>query len=166
MTMLQIPFDTSKEGFGANSNRKNGRTSHGIIELYPDFQVPCCLFLDIRGPAGAYRGSAIIDKETARQVGAELLNWAAADVVRRAAGNLILTNNERAATGEKAVMAVFKEDIESGGIDLTTGIYDLVADLLHLARENDIEPDYIIHMAQMHFDAEVEEESLNPFGEE
>ena len=52
------------------------------------------------------------------------------------------------------------------GIDLTTGIYDLVADLLHLARENDIEPDYIIHMAQMHFDAEVEEESLNPFGEE
>jgi hypothetical protein len=166
MTMLQIPFDTSKEGFGANSNRKNGKTSHGIIELYPDFQVPCCLSLDIRGPAGAYRGSAIIDKETARKVGAELLNWAAGDVVHRAAGNLILTNNERAATGEKAVMAVFKEDIESGGIDLTTGIYDLVADLLHLARENDIEPDYIIHMAQTHFDAEVEEESLNPFGEE
>jgi len=164
--MLQIPFDTSKEGFGANSNRKNGKTSHGIIELYPDFQVPCCLSLDIRGPAGAYRGSAIIDKETARKVGAELLNWAAGDVVHRAAGNLILTNNERAATGEKAVMAVFKEDIESGGIDLTTGIYDLVADLLHLARENDIEPDYIIHMAQMHFDAEVEEESLNPFWEE
>jgi hypothetical protein len=166
MTMLQIPFDTSKEGFGANSNRKNGKTSHGIIELYPDFQMPCWLSLDIRGPAGAYRGSAIIDKETARKVGAELLNWAAGDVVHRAAGNLILTNNERAATGEKAVMAVFKEGIESGGIDLTTGIYDLVADLLHLARENDIEPDYIIHMAQMHFDAEVEEESLNPFGEE
>jgi hypothetical protein len=73
--------------------------------------------------------------------------------------NLIVTNNERAAIGEKAVLAVFRDDIESGGIDLGTGIYDLVADLLHLARENGIEPDYIIHMAQMHFDAEVEEET-------
>jgi len=73
--------------------------------------------------------------------------------------NLIMTNNERAAIGEKALLAVFRDDIESGGIDLGTGIYDLVADLLHLARENDIEPDYIIHMAQMHFDAEVEEET-------
>lgn len=73
--------------------------------------------------------------------------------------NLIVTNNERAAIGEKAVLAVFRDDIESGGIDLGTGIYDLVADLLHLARENDIEPDYIIHMAQMHFWAEVEEEA-------
>jgi len=73
--------------------------------------------------------------------------------------NLIVTNNERAAIGEKAVLAVFRDDIESGGIDLGTGIYDLVANLLHLARENDIEPDYIIHMAQMHFDAEVEEET-------
>jgi hypothetical protein len=75
--------------------------------------------------------------------------------------NLIVTNNERAALGEKAVLAVFREDLESGGIDLATGIYDLVADLLHLARENDIEPDYIIHMAQMHFDAEVKEEAEN-----
>jgi hypothetical protein len=73
--------------------------------------------------------------------------------------NLIVTNNERAAIGEKAVLAVFRDDIESGGIDLGTGIYDLVANLLHLARENGIEPDYIIHMAQMHFDAEVEEET-------
>ena len=73
--------------------------------------------------------------------------------------NLIVTNNERAAIGEKAVLSVFRDDIESGGIDLGTGIYDLVADLLHLARENGIEPDYIIHMAQMHFDAEVEEEA-------
>jgi len=73
--------------------------------------------------------------------------------------NLIVTNDERAAIGEKAVLAIFRDDIESGGIDLGTGIYDLVADLLHLARENGIEPDYIIHMAQMHFDAEVEEEA-------
>lgn len=75
--------------------------------------------------------------------------------------NLIVTNNERAAVGEKAVLAVFREDIESGGIDLATGIYDLVTDLLHLARENNIEPDYIIHVAQMHFDAEVKEEAEN-----
>jgi hypothetical protein len=71
------------------------------------------------------------------------------------------TNAERAEIGRKAVMAVFSEEIESGGIDLGTGIYDLVADLLHLARLNDIEPDYIMHMATMHFDAEVEEEAQN-----
>ena len=61
----------------------------------------------------------------------------------------------------KAVMDYCGPDIESGGIDLATGIYDLVADLLHLARENDIEPDYIVHMAQTHFDAEVEEEAAD-----
>ena len=59
----------------------------------------------------------------------------------------------------KAVMDYCGPDIESGDIDLKTGIYDLVADLLHLARLNDIEPDYIIHMAQMHYNAEVEEEA-------
>jgi len=47
----------------------------------------------------------------------------------------------------------------TGREELATAIYDLVADLLHLARENDIEPNYIIHMAQMHYDAEVEEEA-------
>ena len=41
--------------------------------------------------------------------------------------------------------------------DLGTSIYDLVADLLHLAHQNDIEPDYIIHMATMHYDAELAE---------
>lgn len=71
------------------------------------------------------------------------------------------TNAERAEIGRKAVMAVFSKEIKSGGIDLGTGIYDLVADLLHLARLNGIEPDYIIHMATMHFDAEVEEEAQN-----
>jgi hypothetical protein len=42
---------------------------------------------------------------------------------------------------------------------LGDSIVDLVSDLLHLARENDIEPDYIIRMAQTHFDAEVAEEA-------
>ncbi|MGO9177207.1 MAG: hypothetical protein ACLQED_13885 [Desulfobaccales bacterium] len=58
----------------------------------------------------------------------------------------------------KAVMDYCGPDIESGGIDLGTGIYDLVADLLHLAAANDVEPDYIVHMAQNHYQAEVEDE--------
>ncbi|TSA08037.1 MAG: hypothetical protein D4R73_09275 [Deltaproteobacteria bacterium] len=70
--------------------------------------------------------------------------------------NHIVTNNERAAIGEKALDAVFDHCHKE---EIGTSIYDLVADLLHLARENGIEPDYIIHMAQMHFDAEVEEEA-------
>ena len=37
-------------------------------------------------------------------------------------------------------------------------ISDLVADLLHLARSLDIEPDSILETAKMNFDAEVEEE--------
>ena len=41
--------------------------------------------------------------------------------------------------------------------DISSSIVDLVSDLLHLARSLDIEPDYVIRMAQMHFDAEVEE---------
>ncbi len=70
--------------------------------------------------------------------------------------NLIVTNNERAAIGERALRAVFDRCHEE---EIGTEIYDLVADLLHLARENGIEPDYIIRMAQMHFDAELEEEA-------
>ena len=77
------------------------------------------------------------------------------------AKNLLLTNEDRAEEGRKAVMGAFGHDIDSGGIDLATGIYDLVADLLHLARLNDVEPDYIIHMAQMHYQAEVEEEAAD-----
>jgi copper chaperone CopZ len=60
--------------------------------------------------------------------------------------------------GKKAVMAIYGEEIKSEGVELATGIYDLIADLLHLARENDIEPDYVIHMATTHYQAEVEEE--------
>jgi len=44
--------------------------------------------------------------------------------------------------------------------DISSSIVDLVSDLLHLARSLDIEPDYIIHMATMHYDAEVEEAAL------
>ena len=36
---------------------------------------------------------------------------------------------------------------------------DLVTDLLHLAYQYGVEPDYIIRMASAHYDAEVEEEA-------
>ena len=39
--------------------------------------------------------------------------------------------------------------------DLAANIVDLVTDLLHLAAKNDIEPDYVIHTAIMHYDAEI-----------
>lgn len=41
--------------------------------------------------------------------------------------------------------------------DISSSIVDLVTDLLHLARSLDIEPDYVTHMAQEHYQAEVEE---------
>jgi hypothetical protein len=71
--------------------------------------------------------------------------------------NKDLTNEGR---GDIALRA-----LEAGGYctdpeELSASIYDLVADLLHLARLNDVEPDYVIHMAQMHFDTEVEEEAI------
>jgi hypothetical protein len=67
------------------------------------------------------------------------------------------TNEERAASAMAALESQEKyQDAWPEG--LGDSIVDLVSDLLHLARENDIEPDYIISMAQMHFDAEVEEE--------
>jgi hypothetical protein len=68
------------------------------------------------------------------------------------------TNEERAASAMAALESQEKyHDAWPEG--LADSIVDLVSDLLHLARENDIEPDYIIRMAQTHFDAEVEEEA-------
>jgi len=67
------------------------------------------------------------------------------------------TNEERAASALAALESQEKyHDAWPEG--LADSIVDLVSDLFHLARENDIEPDYIVHMAQMHVDAEVEEE--------
>jgi hypothetical protein len=68
------------------------------------------------------------------------------------------TNEERSASAMAALESQEKyHDAWPEG--LADSIVDLVSDLLHLARENDIEPDYIIRMAQTHFDAEVEEEA-------
>jgi len=78
--MERFEFD-NREALGmANDNLKNGPTRRGAIELYPDHQKDGFLSLDIRGPAGAYRGSATIDKATARKVGAALLQWSGFNV--------------------------------------------------------------------------------------
>jgi len=69
------------------------------------------------------------------------------------------SNDERAAIALAALESQEKYHDHPDG--LGEMIVDLVTDLLHLARENDIEPDYIIHTAQMHFDAEVQEEMKN-----
>ena len=78
--MERFEFNNNNAGFGANDNLKNGKTSHGAIEIYPDFQKEGFLSLDIRGPVKAYRGSAIIDKETAGKVGMALLKWSGFNV--------------------------------------------------------------------------------------
>ncbi len=68
------------------------------------------------------------------------------------------TNEERAASALAALESQEKyQDAWPEG--LGDSIVDLVSDLLHLAHQNDIEPYYIIRMAQTHFDAEVEEEA-------
>ncbi len=70
------------------------------------------------------------------------------------------TNEERAASALAALGSQEKyHDVWPEG--LGDSIVDLVSDLLHLAHQNDIEPDYVIRMAQTHFDAEVEEEAEN-----
>jgi hypothetical protein len=79
LTMERFEFNTRKEAGRANANLKNGATTRGAIELYPDFQKDGILSLDIRGPAGAYRGSALIDKATAQRVGRALLEWGIID---------------------------------------------------------------------------------------
>lgn len=64
------------------------------------------------------------------------------------------TNEERAAAARQALAAVDKYDSYD-----TDSITDLVSDLLHLARKEGIEPDYVIQTATMNFDVEVEEEA-------
>lgn len=67
------------------------------------------------------------------------------------------TNNEQRA--DIGVLALIGAGFDIHPNELPTSITDLVADLLHLARQNDIEPDCVISTTQMHFDAEVEEEA-------
>ena len=74
--MKRFEFDSSQVIGMANDNLKNGPTRRGALELYPDFQQEGYLSLDIRGPVKAFRGCAVIDKATARKLGAALLGWA------------------------------------------------------------------------------------------
>lgn len=74
--MERFEFDQREAVGFPNSNRKNGVTVRGNLELYDNFPRPGLLSLDIRGPEGAYRGSAIFDKATAGKLGAALLKWA------------------------------------------------------------------------------------------
>ncbi len=68
------------------------------------------------------------------------------------------TNEERAVSALAALESQEKyHDARPEG--LSDSIVDLVSDLLHLAHKNCIEPDYVIRMAQTHFDAEIEEEA-------
>lgn len=71
--MERIPFDYRKI-----LQQGNGKvcTVHGAIELYHGFPKKGFLSLDIQGPAGAHRGTAIIDKATARKLAVTLLRWA------------------------------------------------------------------------------------------
>jgi len=61
---------------GPNARAKNGVTFNGsIAQFFPYPDANHCK-VGIHGPAGAERGSAIIDKATARKLGAALLGWA------------------------------------------------------------------------------------------
>lgn len=75
-------------------------------------------------------------------------------IEKKAVDNLNLDNDERA---ERAACALL---FYPGGDpdDLAATIVDLVTDLMHLARRNDIDPDYVNLVAQDHYDAEVKEE--------
>lgn len=66
-----------------------------------------------------------------------------------------MTNEERGQRAETALAAYIGND----PADLSSTIVDLVTDLLHLAHQNDIEPDYVTTTAQLHYTAEVEEEA-------
>jgi uncharacterized tellurite resistance protein B-like protein len=60
-----------------------------------------------------------------------------------------ITNTERCDLANLMIEAADFDDE-----DLRTNIIDAVADLLHLASENDIEPGPVVKMAMIHVDAE------------
>ena len=67
------------------------------------------------------------------------------------------TNEERA---ERAFRTLPNSELNSMcEEDRADTFVDLVTDLLHLAYQYGVEPDYVIRMAQEHFAAEVEEEA-------
>ena len=67
-----------------------------------------------------------------------------------------MANMERAQRAKAALDAYQGRD---AGDTLADNIVDLVTDLMHLAHQNDIEPDYVARQSQDHYSAEVEEEA-------
>ena len=67
------------------------------------------------------------------------------------------TNEERAETARAALDS--NEKYFDGGEATRESIADLVADLLHLAQREGLDPESIIQTARMNFDAEMQEES-------
>jgi hypothetical protein len=74
MSMTKIEFGNNFQ-LHPNGTRREQPTYRGAIELYPDFQEKGFCSLDVRGPGGAFRGSAVIDRGTARKLGVALLQW-------------------------------------------------------------------------------------------
>ena len=70
------------------------------------------------------------------------------------------TNDDRAAWAENAVETFTLETYGGRHFsdlvddDRETAIYDLVANLLHLAKRESMDTDRIVRMAQFHFEAE------------
>lgn len=78
------------------------------------------------------------------------------------------TNLDRAAWAKDA-LAVFTAQTYSGEhpdtinpIDLQGAVIDLIADLLHLARQREFDTDAILQQAREHFELEVLEEGGRP----
>ena len=77
------------------------------------------------------------------------------------------TNRDRAKRAEQALLATHSETVDADGGDYYTGIADLMADLLHLAHQKGYDTKRVISLAQLHFDAEVEDEEEDEgFGHE
>lgn len=71
--MDRFPFDHRK----ILQQSGNGRysTVRGIIEVYQDLPKKGFIALEILGPTEGHRGTAILDRETARKVAVTLLKW-------------------------------------------------------------------------------------------
>jgi len=123
----------------------NGRltTQAGEIEVTPSGDN---INLYIKGPRGGLRHWVIIPRREAGELakGIHFLSRLKAPRRRLKSGRIMEERVNSARTALEAAYTPVDED----------SIVDLVTDLLHLARESNVEPDFVIHMAQIHYDAE------------
>lgn len=74
----------------------------------------------------------------------------------------IPTNEDRAGWAQVAVDAFAAEtNMDAAGEDMQTVMGDLLADLMHLCQQNDIDFERILATGKMHFEAELEEEKVS-----